>query len=72
MKRDHLDVLDEAQHALNLDSFSHANNPYHAHSVLEAAENKTKREERVEKHSRLLKYMENKRLKEELDFIDSW
>lgn len=33
---------------------------------------KSRHEIRVEKHSRLLKYMENKRLKEELEFIDKW
>ncbi len=33
---------------------------------------KAKEAQRIEKHSRLLKYLENKRLKEELDFIDRW
>lgn len=37
-----------------------------------AEEKRAKKERRIEKHSRLLKYLENKRLKEELDFIDRW
>ena len=41
--------------------------------ISEAAKaKKAREEERIEKHSRLLRYLENKRLKEELDFIDRW
>ena len=35
-------------------------------------DNKTKQEIRIEKHSRLLAYMEEKRLQQELDSIDGW
>lgn len=33
---------------------------------------KSKREIRIEKHARLLDYMEAKRLREELDVIEGW
>lgn len=36
------------------------------------SDSKTKRKIRIEKHSRFTQYFEDKRLREELDFIDGW